>query len=133
MNEKFKFIHLIVALALLYGVTYFIFIKSTNGEYFFGFIPQVPVYIITVYFISSILIEITLEKNHVKNLKLSLKKAFILLVALSMYCGIYLLFYKYMITSKHPEGTFFGNITDFIFLFILVFLAIKLSKRLYTS
>lgn len=131
INKKFKYIHLIGSLALLYRLTYLIFIKTTNRNYFFGVIPEILIYVISVYFISCILVEIILEKSHPRNLKIALKNAFILLAFLLMYCGIYLMFHKYVITPKHLEDTFFGNIANFIFLFFMIFSVMRLSKRLY--
>ncbi|WOE33217.1 hypothetical protein [Acinetobacter sp. SAAs470] len=80
MNETIHWIILVVSLAFLYGVAYFIFINTSTGKPIFGIIPEILVYIAATYFITSFFIDALLNDISNKNVKLMLGKALILLL-----------------------------------------------------
>ena len=116
MNKKLRWIILIVSLAFLYVIAYFIFIKTSTGKPIFGEIPEISAYIIPTYFITSILIEILLGDTLNRNVKLIIGKALILLLSFLIFTVIYWLFYKNIIISNELKNTFIGNNSHFIFI-----------------
>lgn len=58
MNKKARWIILIISLIVVYGLGYFVYINIATGKPFLGVIPEILLYLIPVYFITSILIEL---------------------------------------------------------------------------
>lgn len=133
MKKTSKWILFIGCIGLLYLLTYLIFIKTSSGDPLFGMIPEVVVYIIPVYFITSIFVEILFTETPNRNLISSVIKALILLLSFLVFGGIYWIFYKYIIVANQLENSFLGSKSDFIFIGLMVFFGIKFSNKLYSK
>lgn len=132
MKRTSKWVLFIAYVGLLYLLTYLIFLKTSSGDPLFGMIPEVVVYIIPVYFITSIFIEILVTETPNKNLISSVMKALILLFSFLVFGGIYWIFYQYIIVANQIENSFLGSNSDFIFIGLIVFFGIKFSNKLYS-
>lgn len=132
MKRTSKWVLFIAYVGLLYLLTYLIFLKTSSGDPLFGMIPEVVVYIIPVYFITSIFIEILVTETPNKNLISSVMKALILLFSFLVFGGIYWIFYQYIIVATQIENSFLGSNSDFIFIGLIVFFGIKFSNKLYS-
>ena len=133
MKRTSKWVLFIAYVGLLYLLTYLIFLKTSSGDPLFGMIPEVVVYIIPVYFITSIFIEILVTETPNKNLISSVMKALILLFSFLVFGGIYWIFYQYIIVANQIENSFLGSNSDFIFIGLIVFFGIKFSNKLYSK
>lgn len=133
MKRTSKWVLFIACVGLLYLLTYLIFLKTSSGDPLFGMIPEVVVYIIPVYFITSIFIEILVTETPNKNLISSVMKALILLFSFLVFGGIYWIFYQYIIVANQIENSFLGSNSDFIFIGLIVFFGIKFSNKLYSK
>lgn len=133
MKEKLRWIILVVSLAFLYGIAYFIFINTSTGKPIFGIIPEFLAYIVPTYFITSILIEVLLNDIPKNNIKLMLGKALILLLSFLVFTVIYWLFFKNIIIANELENSFIGKNAHFIFIWLMIFFGIKFANKLYSK
>lgn len=73
MNKKAKWIILIISLPVVYGLGYFAYINIATGKPFLGVIPEMLLYLIPAYFITSILIELLIGDAPNKQVKALLR------------------------------------------------------------
>ncbi|MDC4585388.1 MULTISPECIES: hypothetical protein [Acinetobacter] len=130
MNKKAKWIILIISLPVVYGLGYFAYINIATGKPFLGVIPEMLLYLIPAYFITSILIELLIGDAPNKQVKKALFKALLLLCFFILFAVIYWAFYKYIILSNQLKHTFMAENIHLIFLMLAIFLGIKLAQRL---
>lgn len=133
MKEKLRWIILVIGLAFLYGIAYFIFINISTGKPIFGVIPEVLAYIVPIYFITSILIEVLINDIPNNNMKLILGKSLILLLYFLAFTVVYWIFYKYIIIANELKKSFIGKNAHFIFIWLMIFFGIKFSNKLYSK
>lgn len=133
MKEKIRLLILVLSLAFLYGIIYLIFIHTAKGNPIWGVIPEILVYIIPAYFVFSIIIEITMGESPSKNIKISLKKALILLLFFLLCVGFYWLFYKYIIVENHLEVTLIGEKSYLVFIGVMIFFGLRFANKLYSK
>lgn len=130
MKKKAKWIILIISLIVIYGLGYFAFINMATGRPFLGVIPEILLYLIPAYFITSFLIELLIGEASERQVKRALLKALLLLCFFILYGVIYWAFNKYIILANQLEHTFIAKNAHLIFLMLAIFLGIKLAQRL---
>jgi len=130
MNKKAKWIILIIGLPVVYGLGYFTYINIATGKPFLGVIPEILLYLIPAYFITSILIELLIGEAPNKQVKRALLKALLLLCFFILFGVTYWAFNKYMILANQLEHTFIAENAHLIFLMLAIFLGIKLAQKL---
>lgn len=130
MNKKAKWIILIISLPVVYGLGYFAYINIATGKPFLGVIPEILLYLIPAYFITSILIELLIGDAPNKQVKKALFKALLLLCFFILFAVIYWAFHKYITLSNQLKHTFMAENIHLIFLMLAIFLGIKLAQRL---
>ncbi|EHU1484297.1 MULTISPECIES: hypothetical protein [Acinetobacter] len=130
MNKKAKLIILIISLPVVYGLGYFIYINIATGKPFLGVIPEMLLYLIPAYFITSILIELLIVEAPNKQIKRALLKASLLLCFFILFGVTYWAFNKYIILANQLEHTFIAENAHLLFLMLAIFLGIKFSQKL---
>ncbi|MDQ8951600.1 hypothetical protein RFH42_01305 [Acinetobacter rudis] len=128
MSEKSRWIILILSLVTLYSVGYIVYTNTTTGHLIFGVIPEFLVYLISGYFISSVLIEILVGEPSNRNLKQSLTKALKLLFFFILFVMAYWLIYKYIILANGLKDTFIGKNSYLILLILIIFCGMRFAK-----
>jgi len=130
MNKKARWIILIISLIVVYGLGYFVYINIATGKPFLGVIPEILLYLIPVYFITSILIELLIIEAPDRQVKRALLKALLLLSFFILYGVAYWAFNKYIIVANQLEHTFIAENVHLIFLILAIFFGIKFAQKL---
>lgn len=130
MTKKSRWIVLTISLVFIYAIGYFVYINTTTDKLILGVIPEFLVYLISGYFISSILIEILVGESPNRNIKRALIKSLILLLFFISFIVVYWIFYKYIIIANELKNTFIGDNSYLILLMIMIFLGIKFANKL---
>ena len=130
MNKKARWIILIISLIVVYGLGYFAYINIATGKPFLGVIPEILLYLIPVYFITSILIELLIIEAPDRQVKRALLKALLLLSFFILYGVAYWAFNKYIIVANQLEHTFIAENVHLIFLILAIFFGIKFAQKL---
>lgn len=130
MNKKARWIILIISLIVVYGLGYFVYINIATGKPFLGVIPEILLYLIPVYFITSILIELLIIEAPDRQVKRALLKALLLLSFFILYGVAYWAFNKYIIVANQLEYTFIAENVHLIFLILAIFFGIKFAQKL---
>lgn len=130
MTKKSRWIVLTISLVFIYAIGYFVYINTTTDKLILGVIPEFLVYLISGYFISSILIEILVGESPNRNIKRALIKSLILLLFFISFIVVYWIFYKYIIIANDLKNTFIGDNSYLILLMIMIFLGIKFANKL---
>lgn len=130
MNKKARWTILIISLIVVYGLGYFVYINIATGKPFLGVIPEILLYLIPVYFITSILIELLIIEAPDRQVKRALLKALLLLSFFILYGVAYWAFNKYIIVANQLEHTFIAENVHLIFLILAIFFGIKFAQKL---
>ena len=130
MNKKARWIILIISLIVVYGLGYFVYINIATGKPFLGVIPEILLYLIPVYFITSILIELLIIEAPDRQVKRALLKALLLLSFFILHGVAYWAFNKYIIVANQLEHTFIAENVHLIFLILAIFFGIKFAQKL---
>ena len=130
MNKKARWIILIISLIVVYGLGYFAYINIATGKPFLGVIPEILLYLIPVYFITSILIELLIIEAPDRQVKRALLKALLLLSFFILYGVAYWAFNNYIIVANQLEHTFIAENVHLIFLILAIFFGIKFAQKL---
>lgn len=133
MLKKYRWLVLVVGLTLLYGLAYFIFKQTATGEAFGGVIPEFIIYLLPVYFMSSLWVELILAEGPAKHLGLALKKALMLLGMLMLYAVIYFLFSHYVVVPFQLKDSLWDTIANLTLLFLFVFCLMKAAQKFDTQ
>lgn len=130
MNKKAKWIILIISLTVVYGLGYFVYINIATGKPFLGEIPEILLYLIPAFFITSLLIELLIGEAPNRQVRKALLKALLLLCFFILYALTYWAFHKYIILANQLQHTFMAENVHLIFPILAIFLGIKLSQKL---
>ena len=130
MNKKARWTILIISLIVVYGLGYFVYINIATGKPVLGVIPEILLYLIPVYFITSILIELLIIEAPDRQVKRALLKALLLLSFFILYGVAYWAFNKYIIVANQLEHTFIAENVHLIFLILAIFFGIKFAQKL---
>ena len=91
---------------------------------------NILLYLIPVYFITSILIELLIIEAPDRQVKRALLKALLLLSFFILYGVAYWAFNKYIIVANQLEHTFIAENVHLIFLILAIFFGIKFAQKL---
>ena len=130
MSKKVRWIILLISVPLVYGLGYFTYTNIATGQPFLGVIPEMLLYLIPAYFITSILVELLINDTPHKQVKNALFRALLLLCFFILFAVTYLAFHKYVILTNQLEHTFIAENAHLIFVMLAIFLGIKLAQRL---
>ena len=130
MHKQKKWGLLVISLISIYAGGYFIFTHTATGQPIAGVIPEILLYLVPAYFISSIFIELLASENETSHIKHAVIKAAVLLSFFLVFTLLYILFYQYVILAYDLKKTLLGQYSDLIFLIPMIFLGIKVAQKL---
>lgn len=133
MNKTIRWIILIISVVVIHSIGYLTFLNMATGKPLLGVIPEILLYLIPAYFVTTILIELLLGKEPNRNIKRALIKAIVLLIFFILFGVVYWIFYHYLIFPNQLEHTVIGEKSYLIFLFLMIFCGIKFTNKLYAK
>lgn len=129
-NKSLKFICLIISLIGIHAIGYFSFKHFATGQPIAGGIPEIMLYIVPAYFVTTLLIEFFIREASARDLKRTVPRAALLLSFFVISALLYVAFYHYIILAYTLQHNPIGQYSDLIFLIIMIFGGMKLAQKL---
>ena len=127
-NKTMRWVVLSISLVGIYGLGYFTYIHIATGQPVAGIIPEIVLYILPVYFVTSLLIEFLLGESSYSHFKRAVMNATLWLVFIILVALLYLIFFQYLISDYALQHTWLGEYGHLIFIFLLTFVGIKFGQ-----